>query len=362
MLKEYIENNGVDALTNTLGISVKEYDNFYVLNYSQIDSPKTNTIVRACRGTIITKDTYTIVCNPFGRFFNYGETGEQDIDWSDASVKEKVDGSLIKLWWNPIDFRWEIATRGTAFGESNVFDFGFTFRELFLRAIQKTEQHLQELANSMLDTYNTYLIEIACLENRVVTAYEGDQVVLLAIRDNETGEYQNAGRREKAFFSAIGVRQAKEFPLSSIEQVREASEALQGLQEGFVIYQRGEPVCKVKNPTYVLAHHLRGEGLTNKRVANLVWINEYKEYLNYFPQDAGFINPWVQAYTKMVGDIHTTYERTKDVESQKDFAMSVKDKSISTILFNMRKGFTLENGLSRVSESSYVSILADYLE
>lgn len=361
MIKDYIEKNGIKVLTDNLGISIKEYGDFYVLNYSQIDSPKTDPIVMASRGTIITKDTYKIVCNPFGRFFNYGETEEHVVDWTKASVKEKVDGSLIKLWWNRIGNRWEIATRGTAFGESNVGDFGLTFRELFLRVIHLSEVDFQKVANCGLDHGCTYLLELACLENRVVTSYEKDQIVLLAIRDNTTGNYLDKLSFEHTTFSSLGVRDVKEFSLGSIEEVKAASEALTGLQEGFVVYQGNTPLFKIKSPTYVIAHHLRGEGLTNKRVAKLIWINEEQEYLSYFPQDTAFILPWMDAHLRMLGDILDTYETTQNIENQKDFALVVKDKPVASVLFNMRKGFTLENSLSRVLESNYVNILSHYL-
>ncbi len=37
---------------------------------------------------------------------------------------------------------------------------------------------------------------------------------------------------------------------------------------------------KIKSPSYVAIHHLRGEGLCPKKIAELILINETDEYLN----------------------------------------------------------------------------------
>ena len=51
------------------------------------------------------------VCRPFDKFFNVGEVNAADIDWSTAQVREKVDGSLMKIWFDNGD--WHLSTNGT---------------------------------------------------------------------------------------------------------------------------------------------------------------------------------------------------------------------------------------------------------
>jgi tRNA splicing ligase len=120
-VQEYIKNNGVDALSLNFGIKVKQYDEgLIVLNYDQINSPKSDPVVIECRGLILYSDNFEVAARAFDRFFNYGEVPEltKSISFSDCHVYEKADGSLIKIYWCRTTGRWEISTRGTAFAES----------------------------------------------------------------------------------------------------------------------------------------------------------------------------------------------------------------------------------------------------
>ena len=69
---EYIKKNGIESLKSEFGINVKEYDDLFVLNYDQIESPKTHPIVQECRSLILDKQ-FNVVSRSFDRFFNFGE-------------------------------------------------------------------------------------------------------------------------------------------------------------------------------------------------------------------------------------------------------------------------------------------------
>lgn len=359
-LVEYLKTHTIEQLVEEKSIIVKEYDNFRVFNYNQIDNDKLCEVTKECRGIILDKKN-EIVCRPFGRFFNYGEHGCASFNFENSSIVEKVDGSLIKVWcdWSVPGGQWQIATRGTAFGESQVMDWSITFKELFLRALSldSTEKFEYRLHSDF-----TYLFELSCMENRVVTKYDKDTVVFLAKRDNDSGDYKNPDEEELTFFTEIGVRMPKTFSLNSIKEVQEAAENLTNLEEGFIVYENGVPVCKIKSPTYVIVHHIRGEGLNKRRIAQLVWSNEEQEYLSYFPEDEKHFKDWRIAHSKMVSNLDFLWNTNKGLESQKDFAMQVKDSPVGGMLFNMRKGLTSVEALAKVNESAYVDILSKYLE
>lgn len=46
---DFLKDNGIEALRTELAITVKEVDDLLVLNYNQIESPKTHPIVVECR-------------------------------------------------------------------------------------------------------------------------------------------------------------------------------------------------------------------------------------------------------------------------------------------------------------------------
>lgn len=64
-------------------------------------------------GTIIQKDTNKVVCYPFSKFFNAREHHAAELDWSTAVFTEKLDGSLIKLYFLEAETQWVVATNNT---------------------------------------------------------------------------------------------------------------------------------------------------------------------------------------------------------------------------------------------------------
>lgn len=363
MLIRYILEHGFEGLTNNLGVVVKEYDNYVVLNYSQIESPKNDPIVMECRGIILNKRTLQVVCSPFRRFFNYGETGcPENINFSECIISEKVDGSLIKVWHDPIEDKWQIATRGTAFAESEVNGFNITFRQLFLRAIKLTEEEYQDWARSYLSEDTTYLFELCCMENRVVTRYTEDTVVYLGSRKwNGIPGYQHILNEKQ--LKEINSRPAIHFKLKSWDEIQSAINKLEGLEEGFVVLDKNyTPICKIKSPLYVKAHRIRGEGLTPKRITDIVWENEEEEYLTYFPEDKKYFEPYINAYCQMIANILEVQTDTKGIDNQKAYAMIVKDLPIASIMFNIRKGMSVQEALEKVNASHRLNIIEKYLK
>jgi len=338
---DFIKANGgnVSKLNLAYGIIVKEYpeEGLYVLNYDQINSPRTDPIVIECRGLILDKE-YNVISRSFCRFFNLGEAPDTQahLDWNKAVVFDKMDGSLIKLYhWNG---EWRFATRGTAFAESDCMGFGITFNELCLKASNAEDMdELQRYClNAELDPEVTYILELTCRENRVVTVYEGTKLHFLAARNNKTGEFVSVDRFKTHYL--MGWEDVKQFSFSDPVSCVKAAESLPNLQEGYVVYQDGIPVCKVKSPAYVAVHHLRGNGTPNiNRVMELVCVGEQDEYLTYFPEDEEYFAPVVAAKAELLEKMDIAYVAIKGIEEQKEFALHVKDLSFSWVLFTARK-------------------------
>ena len=91
-------------------IKVTEKEDLVCFKYSQIDSDFNEPLVRECRGIILEKDTWNVVAYAFNKFFNFGESYADEIDWASARVLEKVDGSLIKIYYYN---GWRVGTNST---------------------------------------------------------------------------------------------------------------------------------------------------------------------------------------------------------------------------------------------------------
>ncbi len=100
----------IEDLAAELGIKSQKHDTLplVILNYDQIESPKTHPIVRECRGLILNSDTYDLVAKSFNRFFNWGEVADELklFDFSDFYTSTKEDGSLVTLFY--FDDKWFI--------------------------------------------------------------------------------------------------------------------------------------------------------------------------------------------------------------------------------------------------------------
>ena len=94
-------------------LTIKDDGPYTIFTYSQIDSDFYNPIVKVSRGIILKnagQDDMKIVSWRYNKFANWGEGYADKIDWATARVQEKVDGSLIALWFD--EGQWHISTNG----------------------------------------------------------------------------------------------------------------------------------------------------------------------------------------------------------------------------------------------------------
>lgn len=330
----YLKEHGIGKLVTEFSIKIKEYDEgLIVLNYNQIDSPKAHPIVMECRGLILDKE-YNVVSRSFDRFFNIGEQPDTQahIDMSKAVCYDKIDGSLIRIY--NYEGVWYVATRGTAFAESGVNGFAATFKDLVFKSLEMaSEEEFQHVCNTNLHSQVTYIAEVTSMENRVVRAYSGYKLHYLATRNNCTFEFEDWASE----CLSLGMLLPQQYSFGSTDECVETAKTLKNLDEGYVLYQDGVPVCKIKSPAYCAVHLLRGEGLNPKRIAELVLTGEQEEYLTYFPEDREYITPYVKALHDLLVGIVNVWEANKALETQKEYALAVKDCRGSATLFYLRK-------------------------
>ncbi len=319
-------------------------DGMVILNYSQIESPKSHPIVIECRSLILNIYTLGVVSRKFDRFFNHGECPDfySDFDINRSYVFTKEDGSLIGVYYNHFTSKWEISTRSLAKAEGDHIT-GGTFREKVLSAFgYQNEEHFQNVMKDYRKDM-TYIYEYVGPSNRIVTRYDYDHMVLTAIRNNYSGEYQSYNmlldHSQVQQDMGLNVVPVKSYNLSSFDEIKKAIDELPALAEGYVCF---DPVSgkrvKCKSPGYVAIHGLRENGaLSMKRAYTLVLINDHEEYLTAFPEDVEHFNPVISRVNQFMEDIKTAYEKVKNITDQKTFALACKEYYFSGILFTARK-------------------------
>ena len=293
-LKDFIQNNTnwEEILSNSpYNLIIKRDSPYIMFKYSQLSSDFTNELVRDARGIIFREDTWKCVCHPFDKFGNYGESYCPDLDWSTASVQEKVDGSLIKFWYD--DLSWHVSTNGTidaykaAIGGSKDVSAG-SYGELVLTAIVNAGLTVNAFFEN-LNKDNTYMFELVSPQTRVVVPYANTELYFLGYRskvnDRECSPHdENCG--EVIEFIKKYFKVPKTYPLGTLEQVEAAAKALTWNEEGYVVCDKDFNRVKIKSPEYVKVHHLatlKGP-ITTERLIDLVIKNKQDEFLAYFPE------------------------------------------------------------------------------
>lgn len=344
---------GLQAL---LGMMYKQYPEGYVtITYDQFETPSASRVAAQCRGVIFDED-YNIVCRPFDRFFNHGEPAapQGGIDFSRAKIVDKLDGSLIKIWFDVKALQWRVATSGRIYGESDVSDHGFTYKELVYRALNVNDDNEFNDRCATFDINTTYIYEVTSRETRIVTRYEVPELWYLAARKNKCGTYIDFDG------SIIGAKLPKQYDLATIEDCIKAAKELKNFEEGYVIYVDNVPTLKIKSPAYVQAHLIKGEDLSVGRVCTLILNNEIDEYLTYFPEDRHRIMPYFDGLQNFYTLIENDFAEVAHIEDKIEFAKAVKNNKYQSLLFSMKQGNNVKEAFNRLLNPSKRKIIKEF--
>ena len=252
-----------EALLKSMEVSTQHRDNLAIFSY-RAEADFSISEVQEARGIILDLDTLDVVCWPFRKFGNYQESYVDEIDWSSARVQEKIDGSIIKLYfWNG-EWRW--ATNNTIFAETcRISSSSKSFYDLITSAVNYTA-----IDYTKLNTQYTYIFELVSPENRIVIEYPSTKLYHLGTRDNVTGEEYDID---------IGVEKTKTYPITTFDECLEAITKLNVslddiAHEGFVVVDKNYHRIKVKTSEYFDVHRkINNHILTQKRCLEYI-LNE----------------------------------------------------------------------------------------
>lgn len=239
-------------------IKVKTELPLAIFNYG-IDADFTNPVVQESRGIIINLDTLTVACWPFRKFGRYDEPYADTIDWSTARVQEKIDGSIIKLWFNQITGEWQFSSNSMIRAEDAIInqDSGLTLMDIIRRTPEYNGfEDGRFFMEKELDKDTTYILELTSPDNRVVVPYTNDHLHHTGTRNNITGEETE---------EYIGLRHPILYDVHTIEDCIDTAIVLNENEngvvstvgsEGFVVVDDNWNRIKVKSPEYMIMHHL----------------------------------------------------------------------------------------------------------
>ena len=344
-VQEYLRSGKTfDDLTSELAIKVCYHNSLplAILNYDQIESSKTHPIVRECRGLVLRTDTLEVAARSFPRFFNWGEVQEEMplFDFNNCFVQEKVDGSLCIIYF--FEGEWHANTRGS-FAVDKMEHQDFTWREAFCKAMNAPDLKYFGSGNTgPLNPKLTYICEFCSPYNKIVRRYEKPMMYLLTAFE---GERELSLTECGNLIAELGVfDRPNEYLFKSIEEIQDHLTKMSETDptyEGVVIRDIHNHRWKIKSPTYLGLHRLKGEGdnlFNPKHLIPFVMTGEADELLTYFPEVK-------EKFLELQAKLHAEYIKllelwidSHDIMSQKDFALSIQGKSpYTSVLFNARK-------------------------
>lgn len=324
----------LEDLTREFHLLIKrsvERQNLVLLKYHQIESPMTEPLVQQCRGLILDEaNNWEVVARPFDKFFNLGEPHAAPVDWNTARCLEKLDGSLMQLYW--YDGQWHVASSGTPDASGNVNGSDETFADLFWRVWREKGYRLPDDIGGIEARDQVFLFELMTPLNRVVVRHDSNRLVLIGVRDR-------SGQEEHPFLWVDAYDVVQNLDSSATpESLAKSFESIDPLkQEGYVVVDDDFRRVKVKHPGYVALHQLR-DGMSPRRILEVVRGNESSEVLTYFPEWTEAFASVREVFDGLVAELEQAYTRIKDEPVQKAFAAEALKTRHSGALFSVRNG------------------------
>ena len=362
------EGKTVDIVTHFLdkfGVDVKQENNLWLFKYDQLAARWSFPITHECRGAILRykNNSWKFICRPFDKFFNQHESYCPLVEeetfknlCNQLAFVEKADGSMISLWFDDVKNKWRASTGGTI-SPTNVGDYDITFDNLFFQTLGLEAEKLI----GVLDKDYTYIHELCCGENQIVTRYPKNKIFLLGIRHNEYGTYSDIHTQENSVLSLVEIGGEMSlphrinFPYIDVKSLEDAkayveSQSLNFEQfgeypEGFIVYDGFKPLCKMKNSRYLQLHSFSGGdiGHTRNKVIEAFFTGTLDDYYDMLTdrmkEFADSLKDKVLEQYHIMSKV-SGYFVGKQFETQKDYALTVikhVDKAFHGFFFSEKE-------------------------
>lgn len=260
-------------------LKISEDDGYVLFKYNQIASDFNEEICKEARGLILdTQDNFRVVRYAFKKFFNVDEGFAARLNWDTAVATEKIDGSIMSVWF--ARGKWHLSTNGTidAFkAELNGVGPYKTFGELFESVLP-----LSTFAN--YNKHRCWTFELVSPYNKVVIDYPETKVYLLSVRDMDSLEELTLDAVEM-LADANGLTVPERYDLNNEADYRKVVEQMPEGHEGIVVRDANGERVKIKTLLYFEMHRAKNNGvITLERIVSLIRANDHYEFLSYFPE------------------------------------------------------------------------------
>ena len=350
-LISYLKLFGLQALIDTYSIKAhysNEYPELVCLCYSHTDTPK-NDITNDCRGIILNKDTFEIICRPFTRFGDLSPKADnKGFDFSNFKCTEKIDGSLINMYH--YDGQWHVGTKGTADASGYIDELGMTYDEYFFTVF--SHKFGYSLPKNEDCTY-IFEFKFPC-KSQFIVQCEKPSITLIGIRNRVTGKEIDISQNKEGY-AYVYASECRMTILQSMVDSHCPAE-----MEGMVIVDANFNRLKVKATAYELLSQLR----QNNEIHNLNILIRASKYIGTDMTKSMelYLNRYelFPTYTKILQAknllkiaLQKALLETKDMDG-KELGLLCKTHEYGDVLFVIKK---FGNKIPVISERLYTNYI-----
>ncbi len=286
----YTDNQALKAhFKSVFDVNVDIEGDLYIFKYRNFTDKWNMKITRQSRGIIVQcgSDKWIISSRPFEKFYSIHEPqcilskkDKFEEFYDELTISEKIDGTCIQLWYDTMIDEWRVSTLGKI-TTTNVGEHDITFEDLFWKYIDKDKLEEHIINTDLQDI--TFIFEIACKENRIISKYNQSGLYLIAARDKITGSYYDIDdlkeMTEKLGTIPIIMSSLKDIGIKTLHDliifVENAKNPEYGTNpEGFVVAYKGFPIAKLKNKNYRDLFKKRNNKLTHNNIIHMIFRNE----------------------------------------------------------------------------------------
>ena len=318
-LKPYILENS--------SITVSYKDDYIVVNYNVADKETFPDLSegdiaryrREMRG-IIFDLSGNVLRRPFQKFFNLGEREELllgNIDFDEHHViLDKVDGSMVTPLMSLGQLRF--ATKA-----------GITDMSPAIEAyVDQARAHYRSFCEYMIDINHTPIFEYVSRDNRIVLDYKEQNLILLGIRNNLTGNYISYKQQ---------IIYAYPYYIPVVKEVYNSKNSIDDFVryiynekdiEGVVVRFDNGHMLKIKTEWYVNIHRAKDACLHEKRVIEMILDSKTDDVLAFLPPDdakklSEYSNAFLSGLNERRKDVVDSIKRFKGSITRKEYALEV---------------------------------------
>jgi hypothetical protein len=321
-------------------VKAKPHNGKVSLIYDQLAARDDDPLACQCRGLVLREETWEVVAHPFHRFFNHGQGAAAPIDWATARFEEKLDGTLLIVYWDDRAGRWMCATRSMSEAHGDINGVG-TFAELADQAAANLAVGAATLHDLMegvaADRRVTHLFELTGPYNTIVCRYAELGLTLLGARSLDTGIEIDPAK----IADATGFTVAKTWEFSNVEHLMEVIREWDPREhEGVVVKDAAFNRIKVKSPKYLaVAHAGESLGASWRSACEAVASGAVDDITDMLPPLAlERVTAVRAALASVIVKVEADFAELRSIDDMKTYALAAQKRAWPAALFSLKRG------------------------